>query len=81
MDGKMMEPTQELVDALYREKVLQERKMSPGEKLFAGAELFDLASQVTLAGIRAQFPGIDEQGALRILRERLALARRLEDET
>jgi hypothetical protein len=76
-----MEPTQELVDALYREKVLRARKMAPGEKLFAGAELFDMACAITLAGIRDQFPEADEQKALEILRERLKLVERLENGT
>lgn len=77
----MLEPTQELVDALYREEVLRARRMSPGEKLFAGAELFDMACQITLAGIRDQFPDADEEKALEILRERLKLVQRMENGT
>lgn len=73
-----MEPTQELIDAIYWEKVEAARRMSPEEKLFAGAELFDYACEITKAGIRHQFPDADEEEVLRILRERLALAERLE---
>jgi hypothetical protein len=51
--------------------------MSPEEKLFAGAELFDYACEITKAGIRDQFPEADEEEVLRILRERLVLAERL----
>lgn len=73
-----MVPTQELIDDIYREKVLRARAMPPEEKLFAGAALFDLACSWALAGIRHQFPDADEQRVQEILRERLALARRLE---
>lgn len=73
-----MEPTQELIDAIYRGKVEAARRMSPEEKLFAGAELFDYACEITKAGIRHQLPEADEEEVLRILRERLALAERLE---
>ena len=73
-----MEPTKELVDALFWEKVDQARRMTPEEKFLAGARLFDYACSVTAAGIRHQFPQADEQEVLRILRERLELARRLE---
>ncbi len=73
-----MEPTQELIDAVYRDKVDAARRMSPEEKLFAGAELFDYACEITKAGIRHQFPDADEEEVQRILRERLALAERLQ---
>ena len=76
-----MEPTPELIDDLYREEILRARAMSPGEKLFAGARLFDYACAITLAGIRHQHPGIDDREALEILRQRLALAERLEGST
>ena len=74
-----MEPSRELVDELYWEEVLRARAQPPEEKLLAGPRLFELACQVTLAGIRHDHPEADDQEALRILRERLALARRLEN--
>jgi hypothetical protein len=73
-----VEPTQELKDAMYRDKVESARRMSPEEKLFASADLFDYACEITKAGIRHQFPEADEEEVLRILRERLTLAERLE---
>jgi hypothetical protein len=73
-----VEPTQELIDAIYRDKVEAARRMSPDQKLFAGAELFDYACSISLAGIRHQFPDADERRAREILRDRLALRRRLE---
>ncbi len=73
-----MPSIEQLSDELFREEVLRARAMDPGEKLFAGVRLFDYACRITLAGIRHQFPGITDEEALRILKERLALERRLE---
>lgn len=73
-----MGPTKELIDELDRDEILRARRMPPGEKLFAGVELFDCACQMTLAGIRHQNPEADEQQVREILRQRLVLARRLE---
>ena len=36
-----MQPTPELIDQLYRDRVLCARRMPPEEKLLAGAELYD----------------------------------------
>ncbi len=74
-----MEPTDDLIDQLYRERVLRARAQPPAEKLWAGPRLFDAACRVTMCGIRASHPQADEEQVLRILRQRLALARRLED--
>jgi hypothetical protein len=73
-----MEPTQELIDDIYREKVLRARKMKPEEKLAAGGKLFAFAVESTKAGIRHQFPGISEERVREIVTERLALQKRLE---
>ena len=73
-----MEPTKELIDELYRDKVAAARRMSPSDKLLAGARLFDYACRITMSGIRQQHPEADDEKLLEILRERLALARRLE---
>ena len=75
----MYEPTPELLDALYRDKVRAARAMTPGDRLLAGLRLFDLACEMTKAGIRMQHPEADEARVLEILRARLDLARRLED--
>ena len=74
-----MEPTPELIDALYREEVAAARRLTPSEKFLAGLRLFDYACRVTLAGIRRQHPDASEDRLHEILRERLALARRLEN--
>lgn len=76
-----MQPTQELVDDIYREKVLRARTSSPGEKILDGPELFDWACEWMVAGIRNQFPDADLKGVRSIVEERLALRRRLENPT
>jgi len=74
-----MEAGKELVDALYRERVLAARATAPEEKLFAGAQLFDRSCRIMADGIRDEYPEADERRVKKILAERLALARRLED--
>jgi hypothetical protein len=73
-----MQPTKELIDELYREEVERARRMSPEDKLLAGPRLFDRSCRIMADGIRDQFPDADEQRVKEILYERLALARRLE---
>jgi len=46
----------------------------------AGEELFDYACSITLAGIRDQFHGLDDEACLRILEERLDLRERMEQQ-
>ncbi len=74
-----MEPSKELIDALYWERVERARRMPPDERVLVSLRLFESASRITAAGIRAQFPDADENRVQEILRERLALGRRLED--
>jgi len=74
-----MEPTPELVDAIYRDKVLQARKTPLEQKFLAGAELFESACRITVAGIRNQNPDADERQVQEILLQRLALRRRLQE--
>jgi hypothetical protein len=74
-----MEPTKELVDALYRDCVLRARRTPPEAKLLAGAQLFEMACRVTMDGIRMQHPDADESQVRQILARRLALRRRLEE--
>ena len=73
-----MQPTKELIDEIYRDKVIQARKMSLEQKLWAGPELFEWSCQWALAGIRHQFPEANDERARQILQERLALQNRLE---
>jgi hypothetical protein len=73
-----MQPTQELIDDMFRERILRAREMSPDEKFHAGAELFERACQIMVAGIRNQFPDADEAQVADILEQRLQIARRLD---
>ena len=73
-----MQPTKELIDELDRERVEKARQMSPEEKFFGGARLFDRSCRIMADGIRSQFPEADEHRVQEILRERLALVRRRE---
>jgi hypothetical protein len=72
-----MESIKELADEIYRERVLRARRTPIEQKILAGPELFELACEFTRAGIRHQNPGVDEAQVEAMLRERLALARRL----
>ena len=73
-----MQPTQELIDELYMDKVRQAQMMSDEQKLLAGAELFDYACAIAMSGIRHDHPEADERRVLELLRERIALGERLE---
>jgi hypothetical protein len=74
-----MEPTKELADAIYRERVERARRTPPADRVLASLQQFEFASNIMVAGIRSQFPEADEHRVEEILRERLALSRRLED--
>jgi hypothetical protein len=74
-----MEPTQELIDDIYRERVLRARRMSPEEKILAGPQLFDYACRIARDGIRDQNPGATDEQVETILLQRLALRQRLEE--
>jgi len=73
-----MEPTPELIEALDREEIEDARRLSVERKLELSGELFDYACEITLMGIRWQNPGVSDEEAYEILRNRLALGRRLE---
>jgi hypothetical protein len=73
-----MQPTQELVDELFRERILRARAASPEEKMLDGIRLFEFACQVMMDGIRDENPDADEYEVRRILALRLDLLRRLE---
>jgi hypothetical protein len=68
---------QPLIDELYREEVLEARKMPIEEKLLLGERLFRWACEVTLAGIRNQNPFASEQECQRILFERIELGKKM----
>jgi len=75
-----MEARTMTADDFEREQIEEARAMSPGMKLFLGPQIFDRTVQFMMAGVRSQFSEADESRVQEIVRERLALARRLENE-
>ncbi len=53
--------------------------MTAEEKFVAGARLFEYACRITLDGIRHENPGASEAEVRRILAQRLALRRKMEE--
>ena len=79
MGWRLVEPTPELVEALYREKVLRARRMTPQRRIEVGAELSDLGRQMMREAILRQNPAATEQEIRLEMRYRFNLARKLED--
>ena len=73
-----MQPTKELIDELFLDKVRQARNTDPAERFLDGPRLFDYACGIVKWGIRNQFPDASEEEVHRILCERVELNRRLE---
>ena len=73
-----MEPSRELVDGIFRERVLRARHTLPQDKFLAGPRLFDRVCRIMKDGIRHEFPDADENRVYEILVQRVKLARRLE---
>jgi hypothetical protein len=79
--GECDAPSQDignLANNLFVERIRRARDMSVEEKFVAGLRLFDRTCSIMCDGIRAEYPDADERRVQEILRERLALARRLE---
>lgn len=74
-----MEPTPELIDALYIGKVLAARRRSPERKFLASGDLFEAVIERMRAGIRMQLPEADEAQVERELKRRFAINRLLEN--
>ncbi|MGH7192838.1 MAG: hypothetical protein ACREJM_04790, partial [Candidatus Saccharimonadales bacterium] len=72
-----MQPDPKLIDDLYWQKIQAARAMSPEDKLLAGPRLFERSCRIMADGIRSEYPEADEDRVQEILRERLALLRRL----
>jgi hypothetical protein len=56
-------------------KLAQAMRMTPAERFFAGAELFEYACEITLAGIRAQHPDRSEEEHRQELRQRIRMTK------
>jgi len=66
------------MDASFWDEIERSRKLSGAQRMSESLRLFDEAARRMLAGIKSQFPGISDDEARRIRRERLDLIRRLE---
>ena len=74
-----LNPTKQLIDSIYRDRVLRARQTPPEEKLLDGARLFDMSCRIMMDGIRHEHPDADEQRVKEMLIERVRLLRRLEE--
>ena len=73
-----MQPTRELIDDIYRERVLRARLASPESKLLDSLRLFDYTCRIMVDAIRRENPQADEGRIQEMLRQRLELRNRLE---
>ena len=74
-----MEPTAELIDELFIDKVIAARKRPIAEKLMAGPQLFAYGCEAMRAGIRMQNPNASPEEVERQLRWRFEVGRRLQE--
>jgi hypothetical protein len=74
-----VEPTPDLIDAIYREKVLRSRRMTPARRIEVGAELSDMGRQMMREAILRQNPVATKEEIHLEMQYRLKLARKLED--
>ena len=54
-----------------RSEVLRAQQMTDQDRFLAGAELFDYACSITLAGIRAQNPNLSSSEHQEVLKNRI----------
>jgi hypothetical protein len=73
------EPTPQMLRQRDKERLARANRMTPGERMLAGAALFDMACEISKAGIRHQFPQFNEQQVLEELRRRIKLGEKLRD--
>lgn len=76
-----MSADQQLIDEIFREKVLRARAMTPEEKFGSVYRLFEQACEVARAGIRDQYPDVDAAQIEKELERRLTIGRRLEEQS
>ncbi len=75
-----MEPTPEISEAIYRQKVLRARRTPPERKLLAPARLYEHARSISMAGIRNQHPHATAEQVRQLFQRRLKIARELDKE-
>jgi hypothetical protein len=75
-----MGPTRELIDELFRERVLRARRIPLERKFLSGAELYEGACRRMMDGLRMENPEADEASIRELLRRRLARLRLIRGE-
>lgn len=73
-----MQPTKELADQLFREKVEWAKQTPPAERFLDGARLFDRRCKIMLAGLRHRHPEASEAELNDMLHGQIELLRKLE---
>jgi hypothetical protein len=73
-----MEPTKELADELFRDKVRAARNASPLEQLLAGPRLFERSCRLMASGFRHRYPNASESEIQNMVKEQLRRLRWLE---
>jgi hypothetical protein len=66
------------MDDSFWNEVARAKRMTGGQRITESLRLFDEAVERMLAGIKSQFPGISDDEARRIRRERIDKIRRIE---
>ena len=66
-----MQPDQQLIDSIYRERILRARAMSPGEKLMEGFRLFEQEFEERKATLRQWFSELRKDSIAAILQAEL----------
>lgn len=74
-----MQPTQELIDELFWDKVERARNQPIGQKLLDGFELFEQSCRLARMGIRYEYPLADGAEVERILRAQLDRLREIDE--
>jgi hypothetical protein len=70
-----MQPSEEMLDDIRRERLARARRMSPEEKLVSGPRLFAVAVECMRAGIRLQYPEADQRRVQELVSQRIARLR------
>ena len=73
-----MNPPQELVDEIYRQRVRCARATPPEQKILDSFRLFEFSHRIMLDGIRNENPEADERQIQELALRRFEILRRLE---
>ncbi len=73
------EETQQLMDAIFADKVRRAQSRSMDQRLLDGPRLFESSCQMMRNGIRSQFPDYSVEQVETELRRRIAIKRQLDE--